>query len=105
MTKEFKNDASFDNGFSWVDITNDFFDAISCAYHSDIFHSYTAERSNDCFYFSVLRLGELFHDELFGLFEAMSAIEMMDPKMDAGMLCNRGGKPTLNFEQALLVIF
>lgn len=35
-----------------------------------------------------LDLGELLHDELFGLFEAMSAIEMMDPKMDAGM---RGG--------------
>lgn len=34
----------------------------------------------------------------------MSAIEMMDPKMDAGMLCNRGGKPTLNFEQALSVV-
>ena len=32
-----------------------------------------------------LDLGELLHDELFGLFEAMSAIEMMDPKMDAGM--------------------
>ena len=27
----------------------------------------------------------MLHDELFGLFEAMSAIEMMDPKMDAGM--------------------
>ena len=25
----------------------------------------------------------------FGLFEAMSAIEIMDPKMDAGMRCNR----------------
>jgi len=36
-----------------------------------------------------LTLGELLHDELFGLFEAMSAIEMMDPKMDAGMSCNR----------------
>ena len=34
-----------------------------------------------------LELGELLHDEMFGLFEAMSAIEMMDPKMDAGMLC------------------
>ncbi|KAK7579647.1 hypothetical protein V9T40_000276 [Parthenolecanium corni] len=79
LTKEFINDSSFDNSFSWTDITNDFFDAIS-----------------------FLRLGELFHDELFGLFEAMSAIEMMDPKMDAGMLCNRGGKPTLNFEQALV---
>ncbi|KOB74609.1 putative MAK10-like protein, amino-acid N-acetyltransferase subunit [Operophtera brumata] len=34
----------------------------------------------------------------------MSAIEMMDPKMDAGMLCNRGGhaKP-LNFQQAVAV--
>ena len=32
-----------------------------------------------------LELGELLHDDLFGLFEAMSAIEMMDPKMDAGM--------------------
>lgn len=54
-------------------------------------------------FIEVLKLGELFHDELFGLFEAMSAIEMMDPKMDAGMLCNRGGKPTLNFDQALAV--
>jgi len=26
---------------------------------------------------------------MFGLFEAMSAIELMDPKMDAGMKCNR----------------
>ncbi|XP_014255927.1 N-alpha-acetyltransferase 35, NatC auxiliary subunit [Cimex lectularius] len=50
----------------WEDITQDFFDNIK-----------------------VLKLGELLHDELFGLFEAMSAIEMMDPKMDAGMLCNR----------------
>jgi len=36
-----------------------------------------------------LQLGELVHDNLFGLFEAMSAIEIMDPKMDAGMRCNR----------------
>jgi hypothetical protein len=48
-------------------------------------------------------LGELLHDELFGLFEAMSAIEMMDPKMDAGMLCNRGSKAALNFDQAVEV--
>ena len=38
-----------------------------------------------------LVLGELLHDANFGLFEAMSAIEMMDPKMDAGMLCNQVG--------------
>uniref|UniRef100_A0A1B6I0N4 Protein MAK10 homolog n=1 Tax=Homalodisca liturata TaxID=320908 RepID=A0A1B6I0N4_9HEMI len=31
----------------------------------------------------------------------MSAIEMMDPKMDAGMLCNRGNKTALTFEQAV----
>ena len=37
---------------------------------------------------SELALGELMHDDMFGLFEAMSAIEMMDPKMDAGMRCN-----------------
>lgn len=41
------------------------------------------------------------HDELFGLFEAMSAIEMMDPKMDAGMLCNRGNNKPVTFQQAV----
>ncbi|KAK5639210.1 hypothetical protein RI129_011702 [Pyrocoelia pectoralis] len=48
-----------------------------------------------------LELGELLHDESFGLFEAMSAIEMMDPKMDAGMLCNRGNKKAKSFDQAV----
>ncbi|XP_024947090.1 N-alpha-acetyltransferase 35, NatC auxiliary subunit isoform X2 [Cephus cinctus] len=48
-----------------------------------------------------LELGELLHDELFGLFEAMSAIEMMDPKMDAGMLCNRGNNKPYTFAQAV----
>lgn len=44
----------------------------------------------------------MLHDgHLFGLFEAMSAIEMMDPKMDAGMLCNRGNPKPLNFQQAV----
>lgn len=53
--------------------------------------------------FLDLELGELLHDELFGLFEAMSAIEMMDPKMDAGMLCNRGNKKAKSFEQGISV--
>ena len=39
----------------------------------------------------------------FGLFEAMSAIEMMDPKMDAGMMCNQIKRKVLNFEQAVEV--
>ncbi|XP_030757541.1 N-alpha-acetyltransferase 35, NatC auxiliary subunit [Sitophilus oryzae] len=57
----------------------------------------------DLFHESVkdLDLGELLHDDLFGLFEAMSAIEMMDPKMDAGMLCNRGARKVTSFEQAV----
>lgn len=41
---------------------------------------------------SDLELGELLHGYFFGLFEAMSAIEIMDPKMDAGMMCNRESK-------------
>lgn len=64
--------------YNWVEITKDFFEA-------------TPE----------LKLGELLNEETFGLYEAMSAIEMMDPKMDAGMMCNRGNKKVMNFEQAL----
>jgi hypothetical protein len=52
---------------------------------------------------SGLELGELLHDPTFGLFEAMSAIEMMDPKMDAGMVCNKGKRAILNFDQAFQV--
>ncbi|XP_055627653.1 N-alpha-acetyltransferase 35, NatC auxiliary subunit isoform X2 [Toxorhynchites rutilus septentrionalis] len=47
-----------------------------------------------------LNLGELVHDNMFGLFDAMSAIEMMDPKMDAGMCCNKETTP-LNFQTAV----
>lgn len=43
-------------------------------------------------FISELELGELLHGYFFGLFEAMSAIEIMDPKMDAGMMCNRESK-------------
>lgn len=64
--------------YHWVDVSKEFFDATD-----------------------ELKLGELLHDDMFGLFEAMSAIEMMDPKMDAGMMCNRGNKKALNFDQAV----
>ncbi|XP_071481155.1 N-alpha-acetyltransferase 35, NatC auxiliary subunit-like [Diadema antillarum] len=50
---------------------------------------------------SYLKLGELLHDSIFGLFEAMSAIEMMDPKMDAGMMCNQAGRKVLNLQQSV----
>uniref|UniRef100_A0A3B4A0S7 N-alpha-acetyltransferase 35, NatC auxiliary subunit n=1 Tax=Periophthalmus magnuspinnatus TaxID=409849 RepID=A0A3B4A0S7_9GOBI len=62
------------NNANWVDITHEFKGA--------------------------LNLGELLHDK-FGLFEAMSAIEMMDPKMDAGMIGNQVNRKVLNFEQAI----
>ena len=39
----------------------------------------------------------------FGLFEAMSAIEMMDPKMDAGMMCNQIQRKVYNLDQAVQV--
>lgn len=54
---------------------------------------------------AALNLGELLLDEHFGLYEAMSAVEMMDPKMDAGMMCNRSDKPTLTFAKAIEVSF
>lgn len=60
---------------NWVDITEEFRDASK-----------------------ELKLGELVHDELFGLYDAMAAIELMDPKMDAGMLCNKS-KKVLPFEE------
>lgn len=64
--------------YSWKDITQEFVDACS-----------------------QLKLGELFHDADFGLLEGMSAIEMMDPKMDAGMVCNQTKRKVLNFQQAI----
>lgn len=61
----------------WKDITGEFFDAVK-----------------------ELDVGELQHVFLFGLFEAMSAIEMMDPKMDAGMKRNEEPIP-LTFESSV----
>jgi len=52
--------------YNWVDVTEQFV--------------------SDC---AQLELGQLLHDDMFGLFEGMSAVEMMDPKMDAGMVCNQ----------------
>ena len=39
----------------------------------------------------------------FGLFEAMSAIELMDPKMDAGMIMNQSQTKIKSFQQAIMV--
>ncbi|KAL8598019.1 hypothetical protein ACOMHN_011444 [Nucella lapillus] len=64
--------------YNWVNITQDFREAAA-----------------------QLELGELMHDSSFGLFEAMSAIEMMDPKMDAGMMCNQIQRKVYNLQQAI----
>lgn len=58
----------------------------------------TGEFKNAC---STLKIDELVHDEMFGLFEAMSAIEIMDPKMDAGMIFNNSPKKILQFKDAV----
>lgn len=65
--------------FQWKEITNEFFESVQ-----------------------ELELGELLHYELFGLFEAMSAIEMMDKKMDIGMVDGKEKVP-LTFEHAVKV--
>ncbi|EDW02290.1 GH21912 [Drosophila grimshawi] len=62
----------------WVDVTQEFHDA--CA---------------------ELLPGELAQDMLFGLFEAMSAIEIMDPKMDVGMGFDKFDLPPPSFEAAV----
>ncbi|XP_065348980.1 N-alpha-acetyltransferase 35, NatC auxiliary subunit [Cloeon dipterum] len=71
-------DGGYTVSYNWIDITAEFTKNVK-----------------------EMELGELLHDEMFGLLEAMSAIEMMDPKMDAGMVCNRGSKKALTFDQAV----
>lgn len=68
--------------FQWKEITKDFLGSVE-----------------------ELDLGELFHFELFGLFEAMSAIEMMDRKMDIGMLDGKDRNIPLTFDIAVKVNF
>lgn len=55
-----------------------------------------------CVQVEELELGELLHHEMFGLFEAMSAIEMMDKKMDIGMIDEKEKAP-LTFDVAIKV--
>ncbi|XP_046913396.2 N-alpha-acetyltransferase 35 [Dermatophagoides farinae] len=57
------------NTYNWIDITEDFKNATE-----------------------KLKLGELVHDVMFSLYDAMAAIELMDPKMDAGMVGQKNKK-------------
>ncbi|KAG2176189.1 hypothetical protein INT43_005423, partial [Umbelopsis isabellina] len=48
-----------------------------------------------------LEVGKLIHLQSFTLFDAMSAIEIMDPKMDTGMILEGDNKPPFNALKAL----
>ncbi len=64
--------------YNWQDVSNEF--------------------KNAC---GTLKIDELVHDEMFGLFEAMSAIEIMDPKMDAGIILNNRSHKIVQFKDAV----
>lgn len=63
---------------SWLDITEDFMSSIK-----------------------QLNLGELLKFDQFTLLEAMSAIELMNPKMDSGMLLKKSNRKILTLEQSV----
>lgn len=48
-----------------------------------------------------LKLGELLKTEQFTLLEAMSAIELMDPRMDSGMVLEKANRQILTLEQSV----
>lgn len=48
-----------------------------------------------------LDLGELMKNDQFTLLEAMSAIELMDPKMDSFMIFKKANRSILTFEQSI----
>ena len=62
------------------------------------FKTITDEFKQSC---DKLEVGQLLKDDSFGLFEAMSAIEMMDPKMDAGMVAKQTVSKIKSFQQAI----
>lgn len=70
----------------------------------------TARDDADCWYdaqsvlrdiTSHLQHGQMFHSEHFSLFEAMSAVEIGDPKMDAGLDTASAPTPEDLIEQGL----
>lgn len=71
-------DASIIKNGTWQDITEEFLDSVK-----------------------QLNLGELLKSERFTLLEAMSAIELMDPKMDSGMLLTKSKRKIMNLEQSI----
>lgn len=75
-----EKEQKMENLYKWKTITNDFFESVQ-----------------------DLKVGELMHYEMFGLFEAMSAIEMMDKKMDIGMLEGKEKNVPMTFEVAVKV--
>lgn len=71
-------DEKADNQESWQDITQEFKDACS-----------------------KLELGEIIRPNSFTLLEAMSAIELMDPKMDSGLIPLKTNREILSLDQSI----
>uniref|UniRef100_H2ZHX8 N-alpha-acetyltransferase 35, NatC auxiliary subunit n=2 Tax=Ciona savignyi TaxID=51511 RepID=H2ZHX8_CIOSA len=69
----------------------------TCKYHYN-WSNITVAFTQAC---EGLKLGELVHESNFGLYEAMSAIEMMDPKMDAGMAGGRSKRQVPSFKERI----
>lgn len=82
--------------FNWIDITDDFKNAAESKF-LDFSISLLISYLSVYLFELELNLGELVHEQMFGLYEAMAAIELMDPKMDAGMIGNK--KKIYKFEE------
>lgn len=98
-----KNYVAVQPVYEWKEITGEFFDAVKGMRRCSKFRYIWFVDLKRIFSILELSLGELVHHKIFGLFEAMSAIEMMDPKMDAGMCCNKNTPTPLTFETAVSV--
>lgn len=66
------------HGTGWKDVTSEFMNCVS-----------------------KLDLGELLKCDNLTLADSMSAIELMDPKIDSGMLLKKAGRKILSFDQAV----
>lgn len=106
------SEPEYDDGFKerpfykWTEITGEFFESIKelQLVNYQIFFDFFGILKFLLHLYYIFTKGELMHHEFFGLFEAMSAIEMMDSRMDAGMCCNKEKTP-LTFDTAVQVFY
>ncbi len=85
---------SFEHGVEWVDITAVLKGAASGMPQS-------VQVADMC---TELALGQLVREEHFSLYDAMTAIELMDPKMDSGMDFAQSSKRIGSLNEAVKVM-